>query len=279
MQIRLAVAPMLAAAVALATLPAFAAEATFDRLLTIHGQLELNVATGAGTIHLTPGPSGQLHIIGHVRSSWGNRTERVRDIAAHPPIEQTGNIVRIGVHMADMNGISIDYEIDAPANTYLDAGTGSGSIQDQGVGVNARLKTGSGQIRATGLQGGFSVSTGSGSIYAEQTGLGDVTAETGSGSIELRNLRGALHAETGSGSITVAGGPTGPWRLRTGSGHVELWTGDSGYNLDATCGSGTIQLDRQISVQSQSKHHLSGQAGSGGPAVRIETGSGGIRIH
>lgn len=267
------------AGLALAALPTFAAEATFDRTVSVNGHLELTVATGSGTIHLTSGPAGQLHIVGHVKSYWGGNEDRVANIAAHPPIEQTDNIVRVGAHMDHMNGISIDYEIQAPADTYLDASAGSGAIEDEGVGANARLETGSGSIHATGLSGGFSVSTGSGSIYAEQVGHGDVKAETGSGSIELRNLRGALHAETGSGSITIGGDPTGPWLLRTGSGHVELWTGNAGFALNASCGSGSIHSDRQLAVQSQGKHHLSGQVGGGGPTVRIETGSGSIRIH
>lgn len=262
-----------------AALPAFAAEATFDRTLRVQGRPQLDVVTGSGAIHLTVGPTGQLHIIGHVRSFWGGNDDRVRSIAAQPPIEQTGSIVHVGVHMSRMNGISIEYEIQAPADTYLNAKTGSGAIVDQDVGSETRLDTGSGTIRATGLQGGFDLSTGSGSIYAEQVGHGDVTARTGSGSIEVRNLKGALQAKTGSGSITVAGEPTGPWSLHTGSGHVELWTGSASFDLDASCGSGSIRIDRPLTVRSQSKHHLSGKVGGGGPNVRIDTGSGSIRVH
>ena len=277
MKIRFAAA---AALVALAAaLPAFAAEATFDRTLTVQGRPELDVVTGSGAIHLSAGPAGQIHIVGHVRTYWGGNDERVRSIAARPPIEQTGSIVHVGMHMGNMNGISIEYEIQAPANTYLNAHTGSGAIEDQGVGAETRLDTGSGHIRATGLQGGFSVRTGSGGIYAEQVGQGDVKAVTGSGSIELRNLRGALQAHTGSGGITIAGEPSGPWSLHTGSGHVEVWTGNASFDLDASCGSGSIQVDRPLTVQSQNKHHLAGRIGSGGPNVGIETGSGSIRVH
>ena len=278
MKFRFALVAILAA-LALAALPAFAAEATFDRTLTVQGHLQLNVATGAGTIHLRPGPAGQLHIVGHVKSYRPGDAGRVRDIADHPPIEQTGSIVHVRAVRIPMSDIGIDYEIQAPADTYLEAVTGSGSIEDEGVGDNPHLETGSGDIRATALSGGFSLSTGSGSIHAEQSGQGDGKAETGSGSIELLNLRGALQAETGSGSITVAGDPVGPWLLRTGSGSVDLSTANAGFALDASCGSGSIHVNRQFTVRTQSKHHLSGDAGSGGPTVRIETGSGSIRIH
>lgn len=259
---------------------AHAAESTFERDLAVNGRVELNVSTGSGTIHLMQASAGRVHILGHVRSNWGENDAKVREIAAHPPVEQTGNIVRIGERHEDLHNISIDYEIEAPANAFLSAATGSGGVVDDGVGVDAKLTTGSGSIHATGLQGGFSVDTGSGNIYAEQTGEGDVKAETGSGSIELRDLRGALRARTGSGSVKAGGTPAGPWRVDTGSGSVELWTDGAAMTLEASTGSGGIHCDREIATQgSWEKHHLSGKVAGGGPLVRIETGSGSIKIH
>ena len=269
-----------AAALALATVPALASEATFERTLSVNGRVELSVATGSGNIHLTLGAGNQVHIFGKVKSSWGASDEQVREIAAHPPIEQTGNIVRIGAHHENLHNISIDYEIQAPENVFLDAGSGSGNIIADGVGQNAKLSTGSGNIHATGLHGGFTANTGSGTIYAEQTGVGDVKAQTGSGSIELRNLHGGLRAGTGSGSIKVGGTPSSDWKLGTGSGSVELWPGSAGITLDASTGSGTVHSDRDVVTHGESnRHHLSGTLNGGGPTVRIDTGSGSISIH
>ena len=231
------------AALALAAVPALASEATFDRTLSVNGRVELSVATGSGNIHLTRGADNQVHIFGKVRSSWGANDEQVRQIAAHPPIEQTGNIVRIGARHENLHNISIDYEIQAPENVFLDAGSGSGNIIADGVGQNAKLSTGSGNIHATGLHGGFTANTGSGTIYAEQTGVGDVKAQTGSGS-------------------------------------VELWPGSAGITLDASTGSGTVHSDRDVVTHGESnRHHLSGTLNGGGPTVRIDTGSGSISIH
>jgi len=260
--------------------PAQAAEATFERDLTVSGRVDLTVEDGSGGIHLTAGPTGRVHVFARVKSDWGSNDDKVQQIAAHPPIEQTGNIVRIGMHHENLHNISIEYEIEAPADTFVKASTGSGSISDDGVGVNAKLTTGSGGIHATGLKDGFEVGTGSGSIYAEQTGNGDVEAQTGSGSIELKNLHGGLHAQTGSGSIKVAGTPTEGWRMITGSGSVELWTGNAAFTLDAETGSGGVHSDRDIVTQgSLDRHHVMGKVGGGGPIVRVQTGSGGIRIH
>jgi len=268
------------AALALATIPALASEATFERNLSVNGRVELSVATGAGNIHITHGSGTQIHVFGRVKSSWGGNEQKVKDIAANPPIEQTGNIIRVGNHHENLHNISIDYEIEAPENTYLDAGSGSGNVTDDGVGENAKLNTGSGNIHASGLHGGFSVDTGSGDIYAEQTGQGDVKAQTGSGNIELKNLRGGLRAGTGSGDIKITGAPTSDWKLETGSGSIELWSGDAPLTLDASTGSGAVHTDREMLTQGSSdRHHITGKLNGGGPTVRIETGSGDVRIH
>lgn len=258
---------------------AFAAEASFERNLSVNDRPDLTISNGAGSIHLTAGPANQIHIVGRVHSDWPGSDDRVSQIAAHPPIEQTGNIVRIG-HQNNLQHVSIEYEIQAPAGSYLSAATGSGSLTVDGVGDDAKLATGSGSIHATGLRGSFSAETGSGQIYAEQVGTGDVKAETGSGSIELRNVDGAVRVETGSGSVKLAGKPTGPWKIETGSGSVELWTGDAAFSLNAECGAGSIHSDRDVLTQgSPNRHHLEGKVNGGGPLVHIQTGAGSINIH
>jgi DUF4097 and DUF4098 domain-containing protein YvlB len=269
-----------AAVLALAAVPALATEATFERTLTVSGRVELSVSTGSGTIHITRGSGNQVHIYGRVKSGWGSNEDRVKEVAANPPIEQTGNIIRIGARHENMHNISIDYEIQAPENSFLEAGSGSGDIKVEGVGENAKLSTGSGTIRATGLHGGFTLNTGSGDIYAEQTGEGDVKAQTGSGSVELKNLHGGLRAGTGSGDIKAGGTPSSPWKLETGSGSVELWAGSAALTLDASTGSGTIHTDHEMLTQgSNDRHHVTGKINGGGPTVRVETGSGDIRVH
>lgn len=268
------------AAFALAAIPALASEATFERTLSVNGRVELSVSTASGNIHISRGSDNQVHIWGKVKSGWGGSDVRVREIAAHPPIEQTGNIVRIGAHHENLHNIGIDYEIQAPENSFLEAGSGSGNITIDGVGENAKLSTGSGNIHATGLHGGFKVDTGSGNIYADQTGQGDVNAETGSGNIELRNLRGGLRGHTGSGNIKAAGTPATDWKLETGSGNVEFSSGGAAFTLEASTGSGGIHTDMEMLTQGTTdRHHVSGKINGGGPTVRIETGSGEIRVH
>jgi len=269
------------AVLALSALPALAAEATFERNLTVNGRVELSVNTGSGNIHLTQGPGNTVHIFGRVRSNWhGENEQKVKDIANNPPIDQTGNIIRIGQRHENYHNISIDYEIQAPANSFLEGSSGSGDLDIDGVGQNAKLSTGSGNIHAMGLQGGFTANTGSGNIRIDGSGEGDVKVQTGSGNIDLKNVRGGLRAGTGSGEIKVAGTPTNPWHLETGSGNVEFWPDNAGFTLDASTGSGSVHTEHEMLVQgSQDRHHITGKINGGGPTVRIETGSGDVRVH
>jgi len=270
----------LAVALALAALPAVAAEATFVRTLTVNGPVELTVSTGAGSIHITQGPAGSIQIFGRVHNFWGGDASLVQQIANRPPIEQTGGIVRIGQNQRPFHNIAIDYEIQAPANAFLDASTGAGSLFDDGVGQNVRLHSGSGAIHANGLTGSFSLETGSGSIFASQSGEGDVRAQTGSGSIQLQSIHGGLHAQSGAGSIRVAGTPDAPWHIETGAGSIDFATGGASLDIDAESGFGSIRCDRSLSMkQSEDHHHLVGKLGGGGPVVRLESGAGSIHIN
>lgn len=253
----------------------------FDRTLTAGEATQLLVSTGSGNIHLKQSSGSQIHIHGDIRVNHEGSEEQARQIAANPPIEQSGNVIKVGQqHEEHWRGISINYEIEAPAGTVLGATSGSGDIVDEGVGQNAKLETGSGDIRASGLKGTFIVKTGSGNINADQIGEGDVKAETGSGNIEIKDIHGSFRGETGSGDIKASGTPSAPWTLETGSGNIEIFSGNAGITLDASTGSGSVTTDHEMLVKgSLDHHHISGNLNGGGPTVRAQTGSGDIHVH
>jgi beta-lactamase regulating signal transducer with metallopeptidase domain len=277
--------PSLFRVAALAPAPTAAAESdgsslSFDRTLSVSGETQLMVSTGSGNIRLNHGSANQIRIHGQIHTSCEAREGEARAIAANPPIEQNGSIIRVGPHDEHLDGISIDYEIEAPAGTLLAASSGSGDIVDEGVGQNAKLETGSGDIRANGLQGPFLVKTGSGNITAEQTGQGDVKAETGSGDIEIKDIHGGFRAQTGSGDIKATGTPSARWTLQTGSGNIDFWPGNAPLTLDAFTDSGSVTTDHEMLVKgSLDHHHITGNLSGGGPTVRAQTGSGDIHVY
>ena len=116
-----------------------------------------------------------------------------------------------------MRNISIDYEIQAPADAYLHAGSGSGNSHRRWCRRERKAGHRLRNIHATGLQEASFVHTGSGSIDAEQVGDGDVKARN---RLRLhrsqrRNLHGALKRKTGSGSVRRRNA-RGAWRSPPG---------------------------------------------------------------
>ena len=302
-------------------------EGSFERTLTVNGTPEVEVVTGSGRIEVQAGPAGRVEITGRIRGhdGWGwNRRgpvsleERVRQIEANPPIEQTGNVVRIG-RLIDKElgqGVSISFTVTVPAPSSVraktgsgsqlidgvgggvDASSGSGSLTLREIGGRSRASTGSGSITADTVDGAFQASSGSGSIRAtrvagaitaktssgsidvEQTRAGDVTASSGSGSVRLRGVRGAVQASTSSGGLTIDGELSDGWRLSSSSGSVNIGLARSqGFELDATTSSGRIDVDFPVTVTGTvSRRSLRGSAQGGGPLLRVRTSSGGISI-
>ncbi|MGC2618744.1 MAG: DUF4097 family beta strand repeat-containing protein [Acidobacteriaceae bacterium] len=276
---------MLATAVlvALAPVAARAADGTFDKTLHVNGQVMLNVSTGSGYIHVSQGAGNEVHIVGHVHANgWGfgaTADDRVHQVLANPPIEQTGNIIAIGHHADWIHNVSIDYEITVPHGTQLEANSGSGDLRLLDFGGPLKASTGSGSIQASGATGIVDLGTGSGDIRADLH-ADDVKAHTGSGTIHLQGVDGSLYAHTGSGDIEVGGKPTSGWKIETGSGSVTLNTGSARFTLDASTGSGDVHSDPPLTTHgSLERHHVQGDINGGGPTVRISTGSGDIRIH
>ncbi len=275
---------MAVALVLLAPVMARAATGTFDRTLHVSGGAMLTVQTGAGYIHVTPGPAGVIHIVGHVQANgWSfgpSLADRVQRVVNDPPIAQAGNTVTIGGQHQDwMNNVSVDYDITAPRGTQLEAGTGSGDLRLADLNSSLRASTGSGGIQASGFTGHVELRTGSGDIRANLQSAKDVSARSGSGSIAVTGVNGSLFAETGSGDIQITGRPAAGWRLRSGSGDVTLETGNAPFSLDASTGSGDVHSDASISTHGTiGQHHIEGDVNGGGPTVHVETGSGDIRI-
>jgi hypothetical protein len=169
----------------------------------------------------------------------------------------------------------------------LTASTGSGDVQANSIRGEVHLTSGSGDIRALEVGSPFYVRTGSGSVrLIESSSQGDASSSggkvsTGSGSIQVSGVSGPLGVVTGSGDVTVQGSATGDWNLGTGSGTVVVHLPEHfSFNLDAHTDSGRI-LAPHLSITLQGsigKGELRGRVGSGGPLVKLRTGSGDIQV-
>ena len=226
----------------------WSADGSFDRTLGVTSPVELDVATGSGSIEVRAGSMGEVRVHATIKARDDMRSgaeEKIRYLEANPPIEMTGNLIRIG-RIADpafRNNVSISYEIQVPQETKLSASTGSGSHRIDGLRRDVDVTTGSGGINVSNVEGNVVARTGSGSIEIYSlTGRADL--QTGSGSIRADRIAGSVRAGTGSGQIdldfTGAGqGTPVEVEARTGSGGIRL-SGVYG-SLRARTGSGSIR--------------------------------------
>ena len=291
--------PLLTAAVALAAslavvMPSAAQtpEGAFDRTLKVSGAVDLDIASGAGSIRIEPGAAGSVRVAARLKAgnSWlagGDVETRIRQIEQNPPIEQQGNVIRVG-HFTDPDlprNISISYDVTVPSDTKLAASTGSGSIAVGAIQGPARLQSGSGSVTAGRVGGNVEASTGSGSIKVDgaasleartgsgsiqaaaitgptkansgsgsvtvaQAGKGDVDVSAASGSITLTGVDGAARANSASGSIRIDGRPAGPWSLHSSSGSITVTVPpDAAFDLDARVNSGTIDSAHPVTME------------------------------
>jgi putative adhesin len=262
-----------------APMAAQAGEQTFTKTINLRSRLDLAIMSGAGTVQISEGPAGVLRIRGHVKANdWHPTDDRLRDIAARPPIQQIGNAVRVG-SAEELPHVIIDYEIEAPADSIIQASSSVGDIFDDGVGFSVHFSAGSGSIHATGLRGNVDVSSKEGDIEVEQMGRGEVKATSGTGNLELRNLQGPLHAATDAGNIKVSGVPASDWSVRTEKGNVELTLGEAACTIDAQTGAGLVHSEVTIEGGNGSDpRHLAGMINGGGHNVSVQVGEGEISI-
>lgn len=293
---------------------------SFDRNFTVSGPVDLNIQNSSGSVSIRRGTADKVEIHARIRSSnwFGDSEEQAKKILEKPPVEQSGNSIRITRPEPHdwFNHVSINYEISVPEETTVvsstgsgsqkvasikgpvnvksgsgsvnvsdigaqtEASTGSGSITLDSVKGPARVQTGSGSVNANGIAGAFRVRTGSGSIDFRQTAPGDVDAETGSGHITIENITGGVTAHAGSGSIRVDGRPTSEWNVHSGSGSIDLRVaGDQGLDLYARTSSGSVNVDSPITLEGGQINRHEVRGKIRGGGTRLEATTGSGTIH
>lgn len=198
-----------------------------------------------------------------------------------------------------LNVAAGDVELDG-VDGRISVDTGSGQVTATDMRGALSIDTGSGGVRVTGMGGDLLVDTGSGSVVVRDVAGRDVTVDTGSGRVTGSGIRAdALRVDTGSGSIELDDVTSADVVLDTGSGSVDIGltrdidrldidTGSGsvtvrapaslGADVEVDTGSGGIDVDFAVQVRTVRRDHLEGRIGDGQGRIRIDTGSGSIRL-
>ena len=310
---------LFAAAFSLFTLQASATDNTFDRTFTVSGPVRLELSNGSGNVDIRGTGEAKVHVHGRVTKGWtlwGSSEKNILDAVSNPPLEQRGDTILIGKETSWLKNVSIDYQIEVPRDTEIDAGVASGGVtidQVRGpvkcssasgyvhvyrVDRETQLTAASGSIEVSGLGGILRVSTASGSMDIADV-KGDIQATAVSGSIHIANPGGRVEASNVSGSINVTGAnndvrahvisgpidvtgnPSGNrfWDLKTVSGSVDIRVpSNSSFLLSADATSGDIRTNLPVMIEEQSKHAIRAHVGNSTGRIEVHTVSGGISV-
>ncbi len=233
-------------------------------------------------------------------SRFSNRRVRVRGdgrgIEAWADLRVTipsGKRVDINVGVGEVNasGVNGDLGIDVASARVTVAGH-TGTL---------RLDTGSGGADVRDVKGDeLSVDVGSGRVSVFGADVRRMVVESGSGGVTVDRVNAAeLSVDVGSGGVRIDRATSDRVRVETGSGGVSLELSNSPSTLDVESGSGTVNLslpanldaeidvetgsggidsDFPVSVNRMSRNRLRGVVGRGTGHIRVETGSGSVRL-
>lgn len=164
----------------------------------------------------------------------------------------------------------------------LNVDAGSGAVSVSGVTGQVRLDTGSGSVHVREIRGpALDLDTGSGRVSGEAITVDALSVDTGSGRLDLSGISAPrILLDTGSGGVRLELlQDVSELSIDTGSGGVILAVpADIGAEIEIETGSGGIDLDIPISATEMKRDYLRGTIGDGRGRIRIDTGSGGVRI-
>jgi lia operon protein LiaG len=224
----------------------------------------------------------------YIRSS-GSGFEAYADLVVSVPKGQ-----RIALYLAagrvDVSNVDGDILIDVASADVdvngtkgpLSLDTGSGRVSVRDVTGDVSVDAGSGGITLGRVKGNvLTLDSGSGSVDASEIEVKDFKADVGSGGVRVSKLSAAtVSVETGSGSASIELiGAVERMDVESGSGGVTLRApANLSAEIDAETGSGGFQTDFDILTRRLSRNHVQGKIGDGKGRVRLESGSGTIRL-
>ena len=165
---------------------------------------------------------------------------------------------------------------------HLSLDTGSGSLTVTDAQGDVSLDTGSGGVTITGVKGDvLNMDTGSGSIRATDIDVTELKADVGSGGVRLSRVRATrVDVDAGSGATEIELlSNVEQLKVDAGSGGVTVrLPASTGGEIDVETGSGGIDTDFAVQLTRFERSHMIGKIGDGRGRIRIESGSGHVRL-
>ena len=223
-----------------------------------------------------------------IRSS-GDGLEAHADITVGVPKGQRV-AVHLGVGDATVANVDGDLRVTVAAASVssehtrgrLSLDTGSGGVSVTDAQGEVRLNTGSGGVTIDGVHGEtLDVDTGSGSVRGRDVDTKMLKIDVGSGGLSLDAIKAPrVTVDAGSGHTELGFlQPVEDLAVDAGSGGVTLHLpATQGAEVDVETGSGGIDSDFAVQTTRLSRDRLHGTIGDGKARIKIESGSGSVRL-
>ena len=297
LRIAIACATLVAAAT---FVPAVHAEEVVKSFV-VTGRANVHVDTNDGSVRVSPGDGKQVEFRVQYQGYELGKDLRVDSRQDGDKVELTARVSGHWGFSWGHNSRNLHIEVRMPRDADLQAQTGDGAVQAEGLNGTVNIHTGDGSVKANSLNGTIDLHTNDGSISVDSL-KGDIRLRTGDGSIEARDLDGKVEADSGDGQIRLAGRfdalnvvtgdgsvdtrvlpgskMTSSWTIRTGDGSVDInLPADFQANINATTGDGRISLGIPVTVEGTfSRSEVRGRMNGGGQPLTIHTGDGSIRL-
>lgn len=164
----------------------------------------------------------------------------------------------------------------------LSLDTGSGGLTVTDAQGDVRLDTGSGGVTLTGIHGdALGVDAGSGSVHGADVDVKTLKVDVGSGGLRLDRVKAPrVSVDAGSGSTVLELlSPVDHLDVDSGSGGVTIrLPASQGADVDIETGSGGIDSDFSVQTTRIERNHMRGRIGDGRGSIKIQAGSGGVRL-
>jgi lia operon protein LiaG len=220
---------------------------------------------------------------------YGPGLEAFADLVVRVPKGQRIELF-LAVGRAEITSVEGDVMLDVGAaevdvagvkgNLVLDTGSGRVAVRD--VTGNLNVDTGSGGLSLDRVTGDIlRIDSGSGGVQANDITVREFNADVGSGGLRVFRMKAPLvSAETGSGGITLELlSDVERLTVETGSGGATIRVPATlNAEVDAETGSGGFSSDFEITTRRMSRNHIVGRIGEGRGRIRIEAGSGTVRL-
>jgi hypothetical protein len=224
------------ASIAASTLPAVAAEnASFDKTFTVTAPVRIELSNGSGNVETEKRGRHRFnawHTAGRLVDIWRRREERGRgggESAVGTERKHNSNREEWFV----LKNVSIDYQVEVPHDTEIDAGVASGGITIDNVKGPVKASSASGYVHVYRVERDTQLNAASGSIDVSGIG-GTLRVSSASGDTRATDVKGEVKVTAASGSrmeIHAA-------RRRRRAGRLKWWSD----NDVKACASGTIQV-------------------------------------